>query len=59
MQRGVQLFLAFMAIIVAAISGGLAAPAAVIGILAGYSFAVQAKFNGKMRWLLAEVEVKE
>jgi O-antigen/teichoic acid export membrane protein len=56
-QRGVQLFLGFMALLVVAVTGGATvAPSAIVGILLGYSFASQAKLNSKIRMLLKEVE---
>ena len=58
-QRGVQIFIAFMAILISAVAGGaIAAPAMVIGILAGYAFAVQAKANARARMLEAVMKAK-
>lgn len=49
MQQAVQMFLAFMAVMASAITGGLAAPAVFVGLFAGYTFALQANMKMKIR----------
>jgi hypothetical protein len=57
-QKGIQIFLTFMAVLTAAMTGGqVIVPVAFVGILLGYTFAMQANLNMKIRMLLKEVVV--
>jgi hypothetical protein len=49
-QRGVQVFLGFMTLLAYAVSSGATtAPAAVVGLLLGFTFAMQANIKASVR----------
>lgn len=56
-QRGVQVFLTFMTLMAAAVSGGLAAPAVFVGLLAGYTFAIQYNTRTEIEMMRTELKV--